>query len=85
MLDEKTMPKDVLFAGPGALDCDAAGNVYVMDFSDNNIKQFDASGKFMKLIGRKGQGPGEFSIPSMLSSPRTDLSSGTWETIASAP
>jgi hypothetical protein len=52
-----------LFAGPGALDCDAAGNVYVMDFSDNNIKQFDASGKFMKLIGRKGQGPGEFSMP----------------------
>jgi hypothetical protein len=63
VLDEKTMPKDVLFAGPGALDCDAAGNVYVMDFSDNNIKQFDASGKFLKLIGRKGQGPGEFSMP----------------------
>jgi DNA-binding beta-propeller fold protein YncE len=63
MLDEKTMPKDVLFAGPGALDCDASGNVYVMDFSDNNIKQFDAAGKFLKLIGRKGQGPGEFNMP----------------------
>jgi hypothetical protein len=63
ILDEKTMPKDVLFAGPGALDCDAAGNVYVMDFSDNNIKQFDATGKFLKLIGRKGQGPGEFNMP----------------------
>lgn len=63
MLDEKTMPKDVLFAGPGALDCDPAGNVYVMDFSDNNIKKFDATGKFLKLIGRKGQGPGEFSMP----------------------
>jgi DNA-binding beta-propeller fold protein YncE len=62
-LDEKTMPKDVLFAGPSALDCDAAGNVYVMDFSDNNVKQFDPSGKFLKLIGRKGQGPGEFSMP----------------------
>ncbi len=63
VLDEKTMPKDVLFAGPGALDCDAAGNVFVMDFSDNNIKQFDPSGKFLKLLGRKGQGPGEFNMP----------------------
>ncbi|MGD0781708.1 MAG: 6-bladed beta-propeller [Candidatus Aminicenantales bacterium] len=63
VLDEKTMPKDVQFAGPGALDCDAAGNVYVMDFSDNNIKLFDPSGKFLKLIGRKGQGPGEFNMP----------------------
>ena len=63
VLDEKTMPKDVLFAGPGSLDCDAAGNVYVLDFSDNNIKQFDPSGKFRKLIGRKGQGPGEFNMP----------------------
>jgi len=63
VLDEKTMPKAVLFAGPGALDCDAAGNVYVMDFSDNNIKVFGASGKFLKLIGRKGQGPGEFNMP----------------------
>jgi hypothetical protein len=62
-LDEKTMPKDVLFAGPGALDCDGAGNVYVMDFSDNNLKQFDASGKFVRLIGRKGQGPGELNMP----------------------
>lgn len=63
VLDEKTMPKDVLFAGPNALDCDAAGNVYVMDFLDNNIKLFDPSGKFLKLIGRKGQGPGEFNLP----------------------
>jgi hypothetical protein len=63
VLDEKSLPKDVVFAGPGALDCDAAGNVYVMDFSDNNIKQFDPSGKFLRLMGRKGQGPGEFNMP----------------------
>ncbi len=65
-LDEKTMPKDVLFVGPSGVQCDTAGNVYVLDFSDNNIKVLDAAGKFLRVIGRKGQGPGEFNMPTGL-------------------
>jgi hypothetical protein len=65
-LDEKNLPKDVLFVGPSGIVCDPAGNAYVLDFSDNNIKKFDASGKFLKVIGRKGQGPGEFNMPTVL-------------------
>jgi hypothetical protein len=63
VLDDKSMPKDVFFAGPAAITLDPAGNVYVLDFSDNNIKCFDPAGKFLRLIGRKGQGPGEFNMP----------------------
>jgi hypothetical protein len=66
MLDEKNLPKDVLLVGPAGIVCDPRGNVYVLDLSDNNIKKFDASGKFLKVIGRKGQGPGEFNMPTLL-------------------
>jgi hypothetical protein len=62
-LDEKTMPEGVLFAGPSDLTVDSDGRVLVMDFADNNIKIFDPSGNFLKVVGRKGQGPGEFNMP----------------------
>jgi hypothetical protein len=62
-LDEKNLPKDVLFVGPTGVVSDAEENIYVLDFSDDNIKKFDASGKFLGVLGRKGQGPGEFNMP----------------------
>jgi hypothetical protein len=45
---------------PFRLDVDGQGNVYVMDYGDVNIKVYDGHGSFLRAIGRKGQGPGEF-------------------------
>jgi hypothetical protein len=45
---------------PLRLDVDAQGNVYVMDYGDVNIKVYDGQGRFVRTIGRQGQGPGEF-------------------------
>jgi hypothetical protein len=63
VLDSASLPKDVLFVGPVDVATDHSGHIFVLDFSDNNIKKFDDSGKFIKAIGRKGQGPGEFNMP----------------------
>jgi hypothetical protein len=50
---------------------DDAGVIYVLDSENFHIKAFDPSGKFLRTIGRKGQGPGEFEIPLMMSLVKT--------------
>jgi len=40
--------------------------IYIADSGNNRILVFDFEGKFQKIIGREGQGPGEFSRPSGL-------------------
>lgn len=62
-LDDKSMPEGVFFESYLHISSDPEGNIYVFDYRANNIKKFDATGKFIKVIGREGQGPGEFSWP----------------------
>jgi hypothetical protein len=46
---------------------DDADVIYVLDQQASNVKVFDASGKYLRTIGRKGQGPGELEFPTTLS------------------
>ncbi len=50
------------------------GNIYVSDFKDRKVKVFDADGSFVGLIGREGQGPGEYTLPTQIQiSPDNEL------------
>jgi hypothetical protein len=42
---------------------DAAGRLYVSDFQDAVVAVFGTDGQRLALIGRKGDGPGEFRAP----------------------
>ncbi|MDD8024996.1 MAG: 6-bladed beta-propeller [Acidobacteriota bacterium] len=41
----------------------ADGTAYVSDWGDVCIRVFDARGKLLRQVGRKGQGPGEYDVP----------------------
>ena len=56
----KEKDENDLFASVYDVQVDAQGNLYVSDIKDRRIKKFSAEGKYLRDIGRMGQGPGEF-------------------------
>ena len=45
---------------------DDAGSVYILDSGNKRIQVFGPDGRYVRTIGRKGQGPGEFSDPNSI-------------------
>jgi hypothetical protein len=62
-----SLDDDLLFMWAG-ITSDESGHIYVTDAMDYSIKKFDASGRLVCRNGRRGQGPGEFLAPRLLSS-----------------
>lgn len=54
---------DYYFEVISDIKADDDGNIYVVDGTAHSIKLFDKDGNYLKGIGRKGQGPGEFVAP----------------------
>jgi uncharacterized protein (TIGR03382 family) len=40
--------------------------IYIVDYYNNRVLVFDPSGKFIRKIGKKGGGPGEFMAPTAM-------------------
>ncbi len=47
-------------SNPWMIAVDSRGRLYV---SDETIKLFDADGRFLRIVGRLGEGPGEYRAP----------------------
>ncbi len=45
---------------------DSQDNIYVVDMGNYRIQKFDSTGQYLQTIGRQGQGPGEFELPTKL-------------------
>ncbi|MDE2795314.1 MAG: 6-bladed beta-propeller [Gemmatimonadota bacterium] len=50
------------FAGRGPVAFDASGNLYILDSGNYRVVVIDPQGRFVKTIGRAGEGPGEFGF-----------------------
>ena len=64
--DIDTEDENLAFNLPSDIAMDSAGNIYILDSGNQRIQKFSSEGKYLATIGRKGQGPGEFSSPSSL-------------------
>jgi hypothetical protein len=62
-ITDENLPDGMFFENPMEMTCDEAGNIYVVDYRAHHIKKFDSSGKFLKVLGGEGEGPGEFNGP----------------------
>jgi len=52
---------DTIFYQPTGVVASADGNIFVGDYGNNHIRMFDRDGKYLKTLGKEGQGPGEFA------------------------
>lgn len=56
-------PDWALFSFPGPVAFDATGSLYVLDMVGRQVTVVDKSGRLVRLVGRGGDGPGEFLQP----------------------
>lgn len=54
---------EYMLGNVGALAVDSAGHVYVFDSQVPALRVYDADGRFVRTIGRQGEGPGEYKQP----------------------
>lgn len=66
VIDDNSMPDGVFFERPSDIACDNKGNIYISDYKADNIRKFDSTGKYLFTIGERGQGPGDFYKPMLL-------------------
>ena len=55
--------ENYLFYRAMDIEVDKRANIYVLDSGNYRIQKFDQSGNYLLTIGKRGQGPGEFSRP----------------------
>jgi hypothetical protein len=59
-LGPETGPEESIAFTPRSIRVDASGNAYVLDIEDIRIKIYDVNGNWIRNVGQRGQGPGEY-------------------------
>ena len=53
-------PPEYAFGQLGYMAVTSKGSFFLFDYSDTQIRHYDAAGRFLGLVGRSGAGPGEY-------------------------
>ena len=62
-IGEREGREEYMFSNLSSMDIDEDENIYIFDSRQAKIKVFDKMGNFIREIGKRGQGPGEFAFP----------------------
>ena len=57
--DDEEAPSEYLFYYPQIVRTDSQGNIYVKDAKSADVRVFDANGRYVTTVGKRGEGPGE--------------------------
>ena len=57
--DDEEAPSEYLFYYPEIVRTDSQGNIYVKDARRAAVRVFDANGRYVTTVGKRGEGPGE--------------------------
>ena len=57
--DDELAPSEYLFHYPEIVRTDSQGNIYVKDLRSADVRVFDANGRYVTTVGKRGEGPGE--------------------------
>lgn len=63
VIGEAEGSEEYMFRSIYALDVSDIGDIYVLDFKAQHILVFNQEGKYLRTVGRPGQGPGELFVP----------------------
>lgn len=58
--DDESKPVEYLFEEPRFVLTDSKNNIYVAEMMEMAIRVYNKNGEFIRKIGRRGRGPGEF-------------------------
>jgi hypothetical protein len=65
--------EEYMFSELRQIEVDEDDRIYILDQEEEHINVFDKEGKYLRTIGRKGQGPGELTSASLISVYQNEL------------
>ncbi|MBD3414054.1 MAG: 6-bladed beta-propeller [Candidatus Aminicenantes bacterium] len=62
-IDFRNLPETIDFTNPSRIAFNSRNELFVTDTRAHNIKVFNTQGKFLKVFGQEGKGPGDLNRP----------------------
>lgn len=70
--DDDTEDINQFFRFPSDVKIDSKGNIYIVDSANNRIQVFNSSRKYIRTLGKRGEGPADTLMPGKMAFTQND-------------